>query len=75
MSERGRAAALVGQSAAYEASPWVFRVGLYLDALADSMNDARVYVVSPDVENMRFDIDLQDTSLSGDIFQGTGEDE
>ena len=75
MSERGRAAALLGQNVAYNASPWVYRSGLYLEALTEAMRDARVYVVSPDVENMRIDIDLQDNSLSGDLFQGTGDED
>ena len=75
MGERARAALLKGQNVSYAASPWVYRTGLYLDALRDAMRNARVYVISGEVPELRLDVDLKDNSLAGDLFQGTDGDQ
>jgi len=65
MSERGRAARYLGQLAAYQASPTLFKASLYFDALRDSIVNSRLYITDP---NVRVRTDLTDKD-SGRVFQ------
>ena len=50
MRERGRAARIEGQGAAFAAAPRVYLANLFLQSLRAAASDARVMVVPPEVE-------------------------
>jgi len=68
MSERGRASLLQGQQEAYLASPGLFRSKMYFDAWLESIKDARVYLVSEQLESLLVRIELQDRDAGLDVF-------
>lgn len=75
MSERGRAARYQGQLAAYRAAPVVYKADLYFDAMRSMIMDARLYITSDLVPDLRIEMDLHDRESTLDIFGGGDEDE
>ncbi|MDX9911286.1 MAG: SPFH domain-containing protein [Phycisphaerales bacterium] len=67
MGERARVAMFAGQRASYEAAPLVYKAGLYFDALAEVMRDARVFLVG--VDNPKIRIDAQTQQIGTDVFR------
>ncbi len=65
MSERGRAEAYVGQTAAYNAEPRVYMATLYFQMLKDLMADARVFITPPNPWVM---MDLKDVDTGGNVL-------
>lgn len=68
MRERGRAARYEGQLAAYEASPEVYKASLYFEALKQAFANARLYITSEAVKDLRITTDLQDRETGVDVF-------
>lgn len=68
MSERGRAALLRGQDAAFRASPSLFRSKRYFEALGGAMANARVYLTPADLDTLNVRLELQDNDLGTDVF-------
>lgn len=71
MSERGQAALLRGQVAAYEASPELFRASMYFDALLAVMAESRVYVTPESLESLHIRLELQDRAAGRDVLDET----
>ncbi len=69
MGLRGRAARYEGQLALFNAAPNLYRANLYFDAMKFAMKDARVYITSDDIPNLRIDTDLQDKDIGVDLFR------
>ncbi|MBL0922284.1 MAG: hypothetical protein IBJ10_09180 [Phycisphaerales bacterium] len=67
MAERARAARHAGRVAAYSASPAVFRVGEYLNALTDMSRNARVYITA--FTDPRVRLNLEDNPDLGGLPQ------
>ncbi|MFN0010322.1 MAG: SPFH domain-containing protein [Phycisphaerales bacterium] len=65
MTERGRAEAYVGQSAAYQAQPEVYKAALYFQMLKDLMAGARVFITPPDPWII---LDLKDVDTGGNVL-------
>lgn len=68
MSERGRAALLRGQDAAYRAAPELFESKRYFEALLGVMRNARVYMTPGDLPNLNVRLELQDNDVGTDVF-------
>lgn len=71
MSERGQAALLLGQVAAFEAAPELFRASMYLDALLAVMAESRVYVTPESLESLHIRLELQDRAAGRDVLDET----
>jgi regulator of protease activity HflC (stomatin/prohibitin superfamily) len=70
MSERGQAALLRGQDAAYAAAPELFRASMYFDALMAVMAESRVYV-TPESLKSHIRLELQDRAAGRDVLDET----
>jgi modulator of FtsH protease HflK len=65
MGARTRLSAYQGQLGTYRAAPALYRAGLYLDALKESIAQARVFIVDPAAElTIRGDFQDRDSQLN-----------
>ncbi|MBK7405456.1 MAG: hypothetical protein IPJ41_12695 [Phycisphaerales bacterium] len=58
-----------GMLASYEAAPFVYRAGLYFDALRDSLAHSRIYLVDANVPNLHLRDELQTQKVGIGLFQ------
>ena len=65
MGDRGRASRYEGQLALNQASPMVYRAGLYFDALRQAVSGSRLYVTH---DAVRVDVDLQEKTSGLEVF-------
>lgn len=65
---RGTAARHKGQLALYEASPAYYKASRYFEAMKAAMANARVYITSEEIPDLRTDIDLKDKNVGVDVF-------
>lgn len=75
MGARRSAAAYEGQLSTYLAQPYVYRATLYFETLTEMIKDARLYITSSDVDELRTTIELQDSQLGGSVFKAEDETE
>lgn len=57
-----------GQVESYQASPLLFRTGMYFDSLLQLMRGSRVFIVGGDAANLWQQFDFQDSQRASDIF-------
>jgi regulator of protease activity HflC (stomatin/prohibitin superfamily) len=69
MGSRGQASRYQGQLALYAANPSLYRAERYFESMKAAMKDARVYITSEDIPNLRLDVDLKDVYLGIDPFK------
>lgn len=69
MGARALAARYAGQAALWEASPELYRASTFFAAFRESMQDARVYIVSDRVRDLGGVLDLKDVNLGVDVFK------
>lgn len=68
MLARGRAEAYAGQLAAYQSAPSIYRSQLYFQMLKDLMKDARVFVTSDQIPDLRINVDLKDSGVGTNVL-------
>ncbi|HYE63350.1 MAG TPA: SPFH domain-containing protein [Phycisphaerales bacterium] len=68
MGMKGRAARHQGQVALYTAAPAYYKASRYFDSLKVAMANARVYITSEEIRDLRTDIDLKDKTVGVDVF-------
>lgn len=68
MGERARATRYAGELATFQASPEIHRASLYLGAVAESIGNARLYIVPGGVP-VRVQLDLKDRDTGLDTFR------
>jgi regulator of protease activity HflC (stomatin/prohibitin superfamily) len=69
MGSRGQASRYQGQLAMYTANPTLYRAERYFESMKAAMKDARVYITSDDINNLRVDSDLKDAFYGADPFK------
>jgi len=75
MLARGRADGYFGQLAAYRAAPALYRAGLYFEMLRDVMKDARVFITTDEIPDLRVNMDLKDTGVGTNVLSAPTPDQ